>query len=728
MPCILDPVDCVTDAAGGLVGGVASSAWESVCKSFAEAATSLLEAFAKAFTAFPDMNPLSAGVRGVYAISLGIAIVVGAGLFLWQVARTAITHEGAPLAYGLAGLGKALLSFIATLTVTSAALMASNDLTAWIINASFGDIDGLQEKLAKVFSFQTPGQQASLLLIMALIGIILTLVLWFELLLSNAAIAILIGTSPIAGAGQISEATRSWWPKLVSATIQLIILKPIIALVFAIGFGVTGQADDLGTLLGGMMILLLSVLAWPAIARFFTFAQVTVGGGSGLAAAIGLAAGRTADLAAAGPSGASPNKFAADSESRTMSAVGARAGKSGAGTAGIGKAAAAGGPTPLALVAAGLSAAQSAANSLVGRMEQTASHAGLDRPNPHPAVAGHPSGASMRWPSSHHGATSETPDWNTNSNDDSTTAGSTNGSGDTNSMTSTPPTPPTQDAATRDAAGTNTGAGAGAMAMPPSASSTSDSAWAGDPSMTSDAQLSPAPGPDTGLIASADTSAGTDENDLPQPGPGSVSPGQGELFAYPEPATDSSPGMEDDVTSTAEASDEVSATASSAPATAEVSGSRAAASEGATSNAATDATASDATDTAVRPGVHENTVTRNQSSHATSPVTSESGSTQSQVSEHGTSVVADPSPGTASHPAARGTDSTHHSTNNPDGPVDPGHGAHGHASPPSTGTSNGAGPQNSNQNVGRDNGTGNTSTNPRGGAGRDVTNENGQGR
>ncbi len=104
--------------AGGLVGGVASSAWESVCKSFAEPPRHCWRR-SRAFAAFPDMNPLSGGVKGVYAISLGIAVVVGAGLFLWQVARTAITHEGAPLAHGLAGLGKALLAFVATLSVTS---------------------------------------------------------------------------------------------------------------------------------------------------------------------------------------------------------------------------------------------------------------------------------------------------------------------------------------------------------------------------------------------------------------------------------------------------------------------------------------------------------------------------------------------------------------------------------------------------------------------------------
>ena len=43
--------------------------------------------------------------------------------------------------------------------------------------------------------------------------ILLVLVLWFELLLRNAAIAVLVATSPIAAAGQVSESTKSWWTK-----------------------------------------------------------------------------------------------------------------------------------------------------------------------------------------------------------------------------------------------------------------------------------------------------------------------------------------------------------------------------------------------------------------------------------------------------------------------------------------------------------------------------------
>jgi hypothetical protein len=45
-----------------------------------------------------------------------------------------------------------------------------------------------------------------------------------------------------------------------------VILKPVIALVFAIGFSMTGRAQDIESLLAGMLVLLLAVVAWPVTA------------------------------------------------------------------------------------------------------------------------------------------------------------------------------------------------------------------------------------------------------------------------------------------------------------------------------------------------------------------------------------------------------------------------------------------------------------------------------
>jgi hypothetical protein len=406
LPCDDGVFNCTPgDLVGGVIGDVASSAWESVCKSFAEAAVTMLKGFADAFAVFPNVDLTSTGVRSVYGISLGIAGFVAALLLLVQIARTVITHDGNALAQGFVGIGKAGLAFMLTLTVASAGLVAADALTVFIINQTFGNTQGLTTKLTTLFELNTLNNSPSLLLLMAVIGIVLVGVLWFELLLRNAAVAVLIGTSPIAAAGMASEITKQWWSQLMSATIRLIILKPVIALVFAVGFGLFGnETKDLGTLLAGMLVLLLAVLAWPALARFFTFAAAHPGGPSGLGAVLGFAAGRAADSAGGDrPAGVAPEQFGQHAEARTMAsfasrtgggtaAAGGAAGAGGAGgaAAGAGGAAAgaAGAGIPL-LVAKGLQTAQRAVNSLAGRMEQTAGHAGLSGASSYAAPAGY---------------------------------------------------------------------------------------------------------------------------------------------------------------------------------------------------------------------------------------------------------------------------------------------------------------------------------------------------
>lgn len=407
MACTIptDPFSCTpSDLIGGVIGGVASSAWETVCKSFADAAVTMLKGFAAAFAVFPNVDLTSDGVRSVYGMSLGIAGVVATLLLFLQIARTVITHDGNALAQGFVGVGKAALAFMLTLTVASTGLVAADALTVFIINQTFGNTEGLTTKLTTLFEFSNTNSPA-LVLLLAVIGILLVAVLWFELLLRNAAVAVLIASSPISAAGMASEATKGWWSMLVSATGRLIVLKPVIALVFAVGFGIVGnETKDLGAVLAGMLILLLAVLAWPAIARFFTFTAAHSGGASGLAAVLGFAAGRSADTAGGAPSGVAPDEFGQHTEARTMASYASRSASAGASAstgaggaaagggaaaAGAGAAGAAAGAGIPLLVAKGLQTAQRAVNSLAGRMEQTAGHAGLPGASPWASPAGY---------------------------------------------------------------------------------------------------------------------------------------------------------------------------------------------------------------------------------------------------------------------------------------------------------------------------------------------------
>ena len=401
MACgITDLTGCV----GDVVGSAVSSVWDNICQSFGNAATSMLQSFGNAF-ASPNTDAVnlgSDGVHSVYTISLAIAGTVAALLLLFQVLRTVWTHEGSALAQGLTGVGKAALAFLLTIGVTTAGVQAADYISEYIVKQGFGTDAGLGQKLGALFAGDL-SSAPTLLMLMALLGIIITVVLWFELLMRAAAITILVATSPIAAAGQVNDSTKSWWSKLVSTTTQLIILKPIIALVFMLGFQVSTQSTGIQETLAGLLILLLAVFAWPSVARFFAFASIAVGGAAGLGGLLGFASGRAAAMAgsSSGGGGGSTADFSQAAEARTAAAKsalgmgpgaggsGADAAKQGAMKAAMGKAstamAAAG---PLGVAVAGAKAAQGAVNAVSGRMEQMAGHAGLSNANPYHQAAG----------------------------------------------------------------------------------------------------------------------------------------------------------------------------------------------------------------------------------------------------------------------------------------------------------------------------------------------------
>jgi hypothetical protein len=423
MSCNLwEPWTCGQQVIGGAANTAAGQGWDAICQAFADAASVLFKAFGDAFTRITDVNLASSGVASPYGIMLVIAFSVAALLVFGQVIRTALTHDGTALAQAMTGVAKAFLAWLLTAAVATAGLAAADTTTKYIVNASFGSQQALTNRLANLVNWaggspltDPTGQAAqavgglSLLLVLALAGILLVIVLWVEMLLRNAAIAVLIAMSPIAAAGQVSEATKTWWPRMASATVQLIILKPVIALVFAVGFGMAGQSNGIPALLQGLLVLALAVFAWPVIARFFTFATIQAAS-SGLSTALGFALGATAGRMGGQRAGAvHPDMFSQSMEDRIMAGQGGATSGSASGggfggtgeIAGAGASGSGGGAGGSGAVLAGigfaLRTAQQAGNAMAGRMEQTAAHAGMSGAYPYSTVAGTPRyGAAQR--------------------------------------------------------------------------------------------------------------------------------------------------------------------------------------------------------------------------------------------------------------------------------------------------------------------------------------------
>jgi hypothetical protein len=229
------------------------------------------------------------------------------------VIRTAMLHDGSAIAQGLTGIGKAALAFVLILSVAATALRAADELTSWIVTRTFGSPAALAGRLGQLASFK--GISPTLLLVLALAGILLTFALWGQLLVRTIAVTVLVAVSPIAAAGQVAHASQQWWRKLVRVTIQLVALKPAVALIFAVGLTLPGTSTGVQKLLTGLLVLLLAAIAWPAMARASAVVEVYLAGGA-------LAGIRGSERAPGGtPAGVPPAELSRVAEARTMAVV-----------------------------------------------------------------------------------------------------------------------------------------------------------------------------------------------------------------------------------------------------------------------------------------------------------------------------------------------------------------------------------------------------------------------
>lgn len=318
MPCnpLTDLTGCLGSSAGGQVNSPGAAGWDAICQSFTKAAQQLLGAFAKSFAAIPQVNLSYPGLRSVYGMSLEIAALIAAVLLMVQVIRTVLLHDGSAIAQGLTGVAKTALAFVLTLAATATALRAADELTYWIIVRTFGSPQTLSARLASLATFD-PSVSSSLLFILAMLSILLTVALWAQLLVRNVAVTVLVAISPVAAAGQVGHATQHWWRRLVRATIQLIALKPVVALILAIGLTMPAASGVVEKLLAGMLVLLLAGCAWPVMARASAVLEVYVGGG----VLAGIRGGTAAKVSGSPPGGVKPEELSRVAEARTMAAV-----------------------------------------------------------------------------------------------------------------------------------------------------------------------------------------------------------------------------------------------------------------------------------------------------------------------------------------------------------------------------------------------------------------------
>ncbi|WP_336922893.1 hypothetical protein [Aquipuribacter sp. SD81] len=293
------------------------------------------------------------------------------GSLWWYMATAAVlsvTVGGARMAWERrAEPGRDVLRSLMTLAVVSGsglavialAVQAADAFAEWIIDRSTVGTDFGENLGALLLTpLITPtavgdGLPALLVIVLGVAGIVTSCVQIILMIVRSGMLVILAGIFPLSAAFTTTETGRTWFRRCCAWLLAFILYKPAAAIVYATAFRLSGAdlfGDEAGAgmldVLVGVTMMVLAILALPALMRFVTpavgiMAASSSGAGAGLAVAAmgampsGAAFARSGRSGAAGSSGPSGSRVSAGSgSSQGASAARPPSEPSGAGAAG----------------------------------------------------------------------------------------------------------------------------------------------------------------------------------------------------------------------------------------------------------------------------------------------------------------------------------------------------------------------------------------------------------
>ena len=387
VPCVIAGPAC--PIVGGATKSLVDSGFGAVVASFEQGVGQVMQTLSTFWLhgPSPDVSTASGSVLarldGLTAPLVAFAAV--AGLLAGGVRLAWAGHRGGEA--GRSIMRGLLLMVVVTgagASVVELLLRAFDGLATYVVTTGLGGTSaGVGARLGQLGTAGA-GQGSAVLFLLALLAIVASFVQLVLLTIRGAVLVLLVGVLPVAAAASVSELGYGWFKRLCGWIFSFVAYKLAAALIYAAAFALIGTGKDLASVISGFGLIVMAVLALPALLRLIPPATEAIGGsgGGGLLAAAGAAATGAVALAGKGtgsgsagppataspgltdnpgPSGAGPTsdgRAAAPVPPGGGGSPGSPAAASGAGAAGKGAAGSAG---PAAAVAAGVQAGQAVA-------------------------------------------------------------------------------------------------------------------------------------------------------------------------------------------------------------------------------------------------------------------------------------------------------------------------------------------------------------------------------
>ncbi|MGH3847240.1 MAG: hypothetical protein ACRDS0_38340, partial [Pseudonocardiaceae bacterium] len=279
-------------AASAAATGIAGDFFDSVAHKFLEGVGKATELVVSFWVQIPtpviDQNsgPVAA-LRGSLSWMVGAMGVLG---LLLGLSRVIWSHRGDEASEVFKGLIRLVLATAAAVPVVALLTQAFDEFSAWILDRSAGgDLGAVVLKFADGSALG--GLGSALIFIVGILGIFSALAQVFLLLIRAGMIIVLAGVLPLAAAGSTTEAGKATFYKTTAWLLAFVLYKPVAAIIYAAAFFTAGKGNDVGSQLTGLFMIVMAVVALPALMRLLTPAVgAAASGAGGGGAAMGLAA------------------------------------------------------------------------------------------------------------------------------------------------------------------------------------------------------------------------------------------------------------------------------------------------------------------------------------------------------------------------------------------------------------------------------------------------------
>src|SRR4051812_39878028 len=297
------PAKVVGGAADSAVGALADAVGEGGTKVVASLGTVWVRVgtpnvtSADGTSASPTVAFIQSELWWYMAAAAILAVIVGGARMAWE-------QRAEPGRELLKGLLTLVVVSGCGLAVISLAVSASDEFARGVIDASLeGNSFGRNVTLMLGFGSAASGGALGplLVIVLGLMAIVVSVAQIMLMVVRAGMLVLLAGALPLAAAFTSTEAGRAWFRRFTGWLLAFILYKPAAAIIYATAFQLLDadvfSGDGLLSVLVGLALMVMAVIALPALLRFLVPMTSAVAGAGGRG-------GGAAMLAAALPTGA----------------------------------------------------------------------------------------------------------------------------------------------------------------------------------------------------------------------------------------------------------------------------------------------------------------------------------------------------------------------------------------------------------------------------------------